>query len=552
MNVAMRRLPVMVFFLIGVAVARAEVKMPAIFGDHMVLQSGKTIPVWGMASPGEAVVVTLGKENAKTMADAKGRWRVDLRAVKPNATATTLVVKGTNTLTFTDVLVGDVWVASGQSNMEFGVKGASSSAAALASGNQPLIRLFTVPKATAAYPMSDIGPVKTEGVGKWWVCTPESLGYGVWNGFSAVAFFFGRDIQKFTGNPVGLIHTSWGGTPAEAWTPYEDLQKDPATATLAETHTKLLSGYDAAVAGYPQAVADYKVKDAEWKANVKPGNDAALKEWQARVDAVSIGQPLPPRPQLVAEPQMPDPTGGQNHPTALYNAMLAPIIPYAIKGAIWYQGEANAGRAVQYRTLFPEMIKSWRDKWGEGDFPFLFVQLADFNAQWGMVREAQAKTLSVPNTGMAVITDVGTYKDIHPPFKEIVGDRLALAAEHIAYGKKLVYSGPVYKSMKVDGSSVRLSFESEGGGLTVIPRPVSGKDVVEVPSDHLVGFTMAGEDHVWHPAEAKIDGKDVVVTSAEVMHPVAVRYGWDAPPFANLYNKEQLPASPFRTDDWEK
>lgn len=540
------------FLSMGVLSAVAEVKMPAIFGDHMVLQGEKTIPVWGTAAAGEAVTVTLGKTSAKTTADANGRWRVDLKAARPSAVATTLVVKGTNELKFTDVLVGDVWVASGQSNMEFGIKNASTGPAAVAAGNQPMIRLFTVPKATAALPLSDIGPIKTEGVGKWWVCTPESLGYGVWGGFSAVAYFFGRDIQKFTGNPVGLIHTSWGGTPAEAWTPYENLQKDPTLASLAETHATLLKGYDAASAAFPQTMAEYKIKDDAWKANVKPVNDAGLKAWQARVDATPAGQPLPAKPPFVYEPNAPDLAGGPSHPTSLYNGMIAPIVPYAIKGAIWYQGEANAGRAVQYRTLFPTMIKAWREKWGEGDFPFLFVQLADFESPWGMVREAQTKTLAVPNTGMAVITDVGTFRDIHPPFKEIVGDRLALAAEHIAYGKKLVYSGPMYKSMKVEGGSVRVSFDQLGGGLAIVPRPVSGRDVVQAPVDHLVGFTVAGDDKVWHEAEAKIDGKDVVVSSADVPHPVAVRYGWDAPPVANLYNKEQLPASPFRTDDWEK
>jgi sialate O-acetylesterase len=540
------------FLSVGVVSAAAEVKMPAIFGDHMVLQGGKTIPVWGTAAPGEAVKVTLGKDSAKTTAGSNGKWRVDLKSVKPGTTATTLVVKGANELTFTDVLIGDVWVGSGQSNMEFGVKGSSSAAAALADGNQPMIRLFTVPKGTAAYPMSDISEIKTPGVGKWWVCTPESLGYGVWNGFSAVAFFFGRDIQKFTKMPVGLIHTSWGGTPAEAWTPYDDLQKEPLLADAAASHAKLLSGYDAAMTAYPQTLADYKAKDAAWKEKVKPGNDAALKDWQAQVDATPKGQPLPPRPELVNEPQLSDPAGGPNHATALYNAMIAPIVPYGIKGVIWYQGEANAGRAVAYRTLFPLMINSWREKWGEGDFPFLYVQLADFNAQWGMVREAQSRTLAVKNTGMAVITDVGTFKDIHPPFKEIVGDRLALAAEHVAYGKKLVFSGPTYKSMKAEGASIRLSFDNVGGGLAIVPRPVSGKDVVEAPSDVLAGFTVAGDDKVWHPAVAKIVGNDVVVTSAEVEHPVTVRYGWDPPPVANLYNKEALPASPFRTDEWEK
>jgi sialate O-acetylesterase len=538
-------------FLIGVVGASAEVRMPAIFGDHMVLQGGKTIPVWGMASPGKAVTVTLGKQHAKTKADAAGTWRVDLKAVKPGSVATTMVVKGSNELTFTDVLVGDVWVASGQSNMEFGVRGASTGAAAVEAGNQPLIRLFTVPRATAAYPRKDVAASKMPGLGAWQVCTPQSLGIGVWNGFSAVAYFFGRDIQRFTGNPVGLIHASWGGTPAESWTTYEGLQGEPALAEFAAKHADLLKGYDAAVAAYPAAMADYQAKEADWRAYAKPANDAAMKDWQANAAAAAAaGQPAPAKPQLVVEPQMPDPSGGAWQPTALYNGMIAPLVPYAIKGAIWYQGESNGGRGVRYRTLFPAMIKSWRTQWGEGDFPFLFVQLADHDASWGMVREAQAKTLAVPNTGMAVTIDVGTFKDIHPPFKEIVGDRLALVAEHVAYGKKLVYSGPTYRSMKVEGSSVRLSFDHVGGGLTIVPRPVSGKDVVEAPVDVLAGFTVAGEGMVWHPGTAKIVGDEVVVSSAEVPHPVAVRYGWDPPPVCNLYNKEELPASPFRTDDW--
>lgn len=525
----------------------AEVKLPAIFGDHMVLQEQKTIHIWGTADPGERIRVLLGKDHAKAKADTQGKWRVNMKALKSGTEALTLTIAGKNIITFTDVLVGDVWVASGQSNMAFDIKSASTGAEAIKSANQPLIRLFTVPRLTSINPQSDIGPIQNGSQGKWLVCTPESLA----SGFSAVAYFFGRDIERFTGKPVGLIHSSWGGTPAEAWTSLEGLAKDAILAKYLDQHKKLLAGYDAASAAYPQVLADFKAKDAEWNQVSKPINDAAMKQWHAQADAASVaGQPEPPFPHLVPEPQKPDLAGGAGHPTALFNGMIAPLIPYAIKGAIWYQGEANGSRGTEYRVLFPRMIDSWREKWGEGDFPFLFVQLPDFNSPWGLLREAQLKTLSLPNTGMVVAIDVGTPKNVHPPYKETVGDRMALVGEHVAYGKDLVYSGPIYKSMHIEDSAIRITFDQIGSGLIIGSAPVKGRDMATVSTSELQTFTIAGADRQWFSAEAKIDGDTVVVSSPQVKTPVAVRYGWDPPPVCNLYNKDGLPASPFRTDDW--
>jgi sialate O-acetylesterase len=535
------------------ASAAAEVKMPAIFGDHMVLQQDRTIPVWGTAAPGEMVAVSLGKDHAKAKADASGKWRVDLKAVPWSGVGTTLIVKGTNTVTFSDVLVGDVWLASGQSNMEYGIAGADTGPRAIAAANNPMIRLFIVPRATAAYPQTEIATPADAWHGRWEVCTPETLGQGAtWAGFSAVAYFFGRDIQKFTGRPVGLIADSYGGSPAQAWVSFEGLQKDPILDPFVQAHRKLLAGYDAAMASLPGDMAAWKAKDEEWQRVSKPANAEAQKKWQEdAAAAAAAGKPAPPQPHLVNEPQMPDPTGGHGHPSALYNGMIVPILPYAIKGVIWYQGESNNGIGPIYRTMFARLIQDWRERWGEGDFPFIFVQLPNFNYKWSPMRESQLKTLAVPNTGMVVTIDVGGEHSLHPLYKEVVGGRMALVAEHVAYGKDLVYEGPLYKGMVVEGNSIRVSFNDVGSGLTIGTTPVHGADVTVAPTDKLMSFTIAGEDRVFHPAEAKIDGDTVVVTSAEVAHPVAVRYGWEPPTTCNLYNKEMLPASPFRTDDWD-
>jgi sialate O-acetylesterase len=528
--------------------------MPAIFGDHMVLQQEKKIPVWGWADAGEAVTVTLGDHTAKATADANGKWRADLDPVKTTSAPMSLTVAGKNSLTFDDVLVGDVWICSGQSNMEFDLGGdmlghhsfggAANAATAVPAANDPQLRLFLVKKKIALQPEQDV-------VGKWEVCTPESASL-----FSAVGYFFGQELRRSLHRPIGLIGTYWGGQPAQAFTSLSGLQKEPSFTN----YVNYIEGY---VANYPKAMADYQVTLAKYQSDLKAWNEAngpAMKEWADEVaKAKASGQAPPPKPAIAAtQPRAPgSPEGGPSTPTVLYNGMIAPLIPYAIKGAIWYQGEANAGAALEYRTLFPRMISDWREKWGQGDFPFLFVQLAAFmkpqvepsEGGWAYLREAQLMTLALPNTGMASAIDIGNADDIHPKDKLDVGLRLALAAKHVAYGQDVVSSGPLFDSMKIEGNKIRLTFKDVGSGLTVGTPPWPPAGAVSAPTA-LTGFVIAGADQKFVWGTATIDGNDIVVSSNDVDAPVAVRYGWANNPPCNLYNKEGLPASPFRTDDW--
>ena len=530
--------------LFTAATLHADVKMPAIFGDHMVLQGETKIPVWGSAEPDEAVSVTFGEQTAKTKADANGKWRVEIPAAKFTDKPGTLTVEGKNALKFEDVLVGDVWVCSGQSNMEFSLKRAHNAATEIPKADDPLIRLFFVNKKTALVPVDDV-------VGKWVLCTPETI-----PSFSAAGYFFAKELRPILNRPIGLIGTYWGGTPAQAWTSLSGLKKESMLSGYVSAYEKTSADAEKLKEGYEERLAAFKAANQKWKDENGAAFDAAMVQWaEDRKKAIEANQPQPPKP-VPAVPQPtapPSPYGTQNTPTALFNGMLAPLIPYAIKGVIWYQGEANAGRAEEYATLFPTMIKDWREKWAQGDFPFLFVQLACYKpgGNWAFLRESQTKTLSVPNTGMASAVDVGNPADIHPADKLDVGHRLALAARHVAYGEKIVYSGPVYDSMKVDGDKVVISFKNTGTGLTIGVPPWSPKGEVPAPADSVQGFVIAGEDKKFVPADAKIEGDTVIVSSAQVPNPVAVRYAWDAVPVCNLYNKEQLPAISFRTNDWK-
>jgi sialate O-acetylesterase len=551
------------FLWVATSVAlHADVKLPAIFGDHMVLQEGAKLPVWGTADPNEAVTVTVGGDTGHATADGSGKWRVELKPLKVSATPVTVTVKGKNTVTFSDVLVGEVWVCSGQSNMEFGIGNDVKGKDTIAQATDPAIRLFLVPHATSLEPKSDIGPVAPgpgqEQTGKWQVCSPATLGakWG-WNGFSAVGYYFGREIHQATGKPVGLIGTYWGGTPAQAWTSLSGLEKDPELKTYVDHHKIAEDSLAKNTAAYPAALADYQTKLAAWKAGDGQAFMTQMAAWNiAAKTAAAANQPPPPKPvPATPMPRAPgSPDGGPGTPANLYNGMVAPLIPYAIKGAIWYQGEANGGRGFEYRTLFARMIKDWREKWGEGDFPFCWVQLASFDAgkipSWAYLREAQAMTLSLPDTGMATAVDIGVAKNIHPPDKSDVGHRLALAAEVVAYGEKLVDSGPVYASMQAQGNAIRLSFTHKGGGLIIGQAPWVPQGATPLPTDHLTGFVIAGADQNFIPADAKIDGDGIVVSSAQVASPVAVRYDWSNVCDGNLYNKDGLPAPPFRTDDW--
>jgi sialate O-acetylesterase len=490
--------------------AMADVKLPAVISDHMVLQQGMKDAIWGWADPGEKVTVKLGGQSAEATADAGGRWRVNIEPPKAGGPAK-MTVAGKNTLTVDDILVGEVWVCSGQSNMEMSVRGVNNAQQEIAEAKFPKIRLFTVAKATTDEPQTDCK-------GQWAECVPETV-----PGFSAVAYFFGRDLLKDLNVPIGLIHTSWGGTYAEAWTSGPTLKADPVLKAACDRQAQSMQGY------------------ARQKEDWEKNREQLMAKWKEAADkAKAEGKQAPRQPQAPR-----DPNTGPNRPAVLYNAMIAPIIPYGIAGAIWYQGESNAGRAYEYRKLFPTMIADWRKNWGEGDFPFLFVQLANFMARkpdpgdssWAELREAQSMTLKLPKTGQAVIIDIGEANDIHPKNKQDVGRRLALAAEAIAYGKKIEYSGPVYESKTIDGNKVRLKCTHVGGGLVA-------------KGDKLTGFSIAGEDKTFVWADARIDGDAVVVSSDKVAAPVAVRYAWADNPECNLYNKEGLPASPFRTDDW--
>jgi len=523
--------------------ALADVKLPAIFGDHMVLQDQLPIPVWGTADPGEAVTVTLGAQSAKTTAGTDGKWEVKLPPMPASAQAVTMTVAGKNTLNFQDVLIGEVWVCSGQSNMEFALNGAHNSTTEIPKANDPQIRIFFVNKKDAHLPVADV-------VGKWALCTPQSAAP-----FSAIGYFFAKELRAKYNQPVGLIGTYWGGTPAEAWTSVDGLGKDPALAHYVTQWKQLDAAYAQASANYPALEKAYTAAIGDWSSKYGKAYWTSVNQWKADTAQAELAFQSPPPHPVPAAP-MPvnpmDPAGGPNAPATLYNGMVAPLEPYAIRGVIWYQGESNASwvKAPEYRTLFPRMIKDWREKWGEGDFPFLFVQLAGFHPggsdSWSILREAQLLTLSVPQTGMASAVDIGLPANIHPMDKMDVGKRLALVARHVAYGEDLVYSGPIFQGAKKEGNGLRVGFDDLGSGLEIGQAPWVGPGAHVLPTDHLVGFEVAGADGQWKPADAKIDGNDVVVSSPGVPVPVQVRYDWKSYPEGNLYNKEGLPASPFR------
>ncbi len=535
----------------------ADVKMPAIFGDHMVLQQDIALPVWGTADPGENVTVTVGSETGSAVADANGKWSVKLKPLPPGSAAQTMTVTGKNTLKFDDVLVGDVWICSGQSNMEFGLGVEYDAQDQIPKANVPLLRFFLIPRKTSLTPQEEIPPAPTISplMAHWEVCTPENvINVGGWHGFSAAGYFFGRELQSHLNRPIGLIGTYWGGTPAQAWTSIDALRKDPLLQHYAVDYDKTLAAFTPqANADYPAKQATFLAEKAKWDKEVGTPFAAALQAWNDAVaKAKAANQPLPPRPVPSTPPPIapPPPDGGAHGPSDLYNAMIAPLIPYAIKGAIWYQGEANAGQPVEYRTLFADMITDWRNRWGEGDFPFLFVQLARFqapNPAYAELRNSQLETLQLPNTGMATAFDIGNQIDIHPKDKLDVGLRLALVARHVAYGEDLVYSGPIFDKIEVNGDKVRVSFTQVGGGLIIGSAPWVPEGATPLPTSSLVGFTVAGADNKFVPADATIDGNTVIVSSPQVPQPVAVRYAFESA-VGNLYNKEGLPAIPFRSD----
>lgn len=485
-----------------------DVSLPSIISDHMVLKKAAGVPVWGKAEPGEAVTVALGDgAGAKAVAGADGRWKVtmDLSASKPGPFV--LKIAGKNQIAINDVVVGEVWVASGQSNMEFPLKAAIDSEKEIAGSADPMFRQFLVARAEADAPADDCQ-------GAWTVAGPETAG-----AFSAVAYFFGKRLRKDLGVPVGLVKSSYGGTPSEAWTSREAIDTVPHLKDARETALK-----------------------AEQTPTVPAtGNSTSTVKERPRVQKI---------------------------PSILFNGMIKPLVPYAISGVIWYQGEANANRAWQYRSAFPLLIQDWRNHWKQGDFPFYFCQLANYQPKlpepsesaWAELREAQSMTLKLPNTGEAVLIDIGEAGDIHPRNKKDAGERLAAVALANHYGKMIPFSGPVYQSMKADGGKIRLAFTHADGGLVAKPLPptydVKSKTsetaplVRNSPDSEVEGFAICGEDKKWVWADAKIEGDHVVVWADNVPAPVAVRYAWADNPTCNLCNGAGFPAVPFRTDDF--
>jgi sialate O-acetylesterase len=514
--------------------ARGEVKPASPFADNMVLQRDRAAPVWGTAAAGEKVTVTFAGQTRDTTAGPDGRWRVDLKAMPFSTEGREVVIAGRNTVALGNVLVGDVWICAGQSNMAQSLRVIQPFAAEditkdIAAADLPLVRFCRVNYTTAIRPRSELDIALP-----WTVCTPRRAPL-----CSAVAFYFARKVHQQTGVPLGLVVSAWGATNIEPWIGLEAFCREPE---LADVAAKVLKDID-----------DYRKR--------LPARMTALEAWLTPArQALATGKPLPEEPVWPIHPLMARAHGHYpRRPGSVFNAMIAPLAPYAVRGAIWYQGESNGAEGHSYYVKMRTLIGNWRSHWKQGDFPFYFVQLAD----WGKatndpadggnsparLRMAQTKALTIPNTGMAVAIDCGRF-DIHPMNKLDIGERLALWALAKDYGKKIVYSGPLFKGMTVQGHKVRVTFQHAQCGL-IVGKKEGRAPVREVVGGKLKRFAIAGKDRKWVWADARIDGTTVVVSSPEAPKPVAVRYAYSLNPAgANLYNKAGLPASPFRTDDW--
>ncbi len=509
------------FFLAWLPVTlAAEVRLPAVIGEHMVIQREKPVVIWGWADKGEEVTVRLGGKEARTRADAEGRWRLSFEPLKAGGGPLELIVRGGKgaEVVVRDILVGEVWLCSGQSNMEWSMNQLPNPAPEIMRADHPGIRLFHVPRRTADAPREDVEA-------EWLPCVPDAV-----RSFSAVAYFFGLALHEKLGVPVGLIESAWGGTMIEPWTPPAGFAAVPEVMFLRE--------------GQEQRYADF-LRELE---KVLPAWETWSRESRK---ALAAKAPIPPEP----EPDLPsNPYDNPQAPTTLYNGMIHPLTAFVIRGAIWYQGESNRNDGLLYEKKMEALIKGWREVWKIGDFPFYYVQLAPYNYAYNretptgetpdflrlpLIWEAQANVLRLPKTGMAVTTDIANLDNIHPANKMDVGRRLALWARARTYGEAgLVFSGPLFKAMTVQGGRARLSFDHVGGGL------------ISNDGQPLKWFEIAGEDRTFFKAEAEISGDTVVVWSPKVPSPKAVRFGWHQLAVPNLANKEGLPASPFRSDRW--
>lgn len=501
MNFIRNQFLVLIFLILSFTIS-AQVKLPALVSDNMVLQQNTKVNLWGWASPNEKINIQLGWQNAskEVIADPEGNWKVAVDTPQGSEKAYSITINASNKIVLNNVLIGEVWICSGQSNMYFPVgkeegtwkTGVKNYEEEIVNANYANIRFFTVLTNASPKPLDDV-------TGRWAACSPETI-----KTFSAVAYFYGRELYQKLNVPIGLISTSWGGTKAEAWTSQDVLEGNPEFLTILEEDAKNEKLYQEKLENY------YLNLKNERLTNNNDLSKTELKKPKKEANKTSY---------------------------VLYNAMLHPLINYTIKGVIWYQGESNSGKAKLYQTLFPAMVKNWRDDWKQGDFPFYYVQITPHKGQTPEIRESQLLSLKViPNSGMAVTTDVGDTNNIHPIDKQTVGHRLALIAFAKTYSQdKLVYSGPIYNHMKIKKDKIQLFFDYVDSGF-------------KKTTENLKEFEIAGEDKIYHSAFAKIDGKTIIVSSEKVKNPKSVRFAWKAVPDPNLFNAENLPASPFRTD----
>lgn len=498
---------VLLCFVAPATSALADITLAPLFRDGAVLQRDQPLVIWGRAAVAERVEVKFKSQSAVVIAGADGRWKVVLKPEPASATGAELVATGANTVRVRDVLVGEVWLCSGQSNMAMMLRSTQDAEREIAAASHPLIRHYKIPASVAERPAFDLE-------GSWVICKPETAG-----NFSAVAYHFARELQQKLQVPIGLVNSSWGGTQIESW------MSAPALAT-SPFAKDIQARWETLLAEHPKKLEEHGARMAKWK-NDAEKSKAAGKEFARKA------------------PVAPEGPGSRWMPSGIYNAMIAPLVPYAMRGIIWYQGESNAKRHNEYGSLFPEMIKQWRADFGQ-PLPFFFVQLANFEsgegakgATWAYLREAQAMALTLPGTGMAVSIDIGEPKDIHPRNKLDVGRRLALHARKVAYGENIETDGPRFAGARREGKSMRVTF-THGAGLKLLPAKEDGR----------VAFEVAGEDRKWVPAEARVRGTTLAVSAESVPVPLAVRYAWRNSPDARLVNGDGLPAAPFRSDNW--
>jgi sialate O-acetylesterase len=534
MTVAFRS-SLLVLMLCGVAGrARAEITLAPLFTDRVVLQRDKVVPIWGKATAREKVTLTFAGQTRQATPGPDGHWLVFLDPMPAQNEGGELVVTGSNNITLRDVVVGEVWLCSGQSNMEWPVSRAADAVKEIAAANFPLVRHVRIEHVVADTPAETVAT----GAG-WQTSSPETVG-----GFTAVGYFFARELHQKLGVPIGLVHSSWGGTPVESWMSPAALAENPAFRTVTTRWQQTLADYDARKAAYDRELAEWTRAEAEAKASPAVNPTVAPKTkggGPTRMDPVAAHREwlrLHPRPRSPRGP------GDPWTPSGLFNGMINPLLPYALRGMLWYQGESNAERAPEYHALFETMITSWRAHFAQGDLPFYWVNLANFEVPgdatkrtYAFLREAQTKTLAIPNTGQALAIDIGDPKDIHPTNKQEVARRLALLAKNRVYGLTIDDTGPVFAGATRQGAAMRVRFTHASGGLVAHDKPPQALE-------------LAGADRVFHPADGAIERDMLVVTSTRVREPLAVRYAWTNAPEANLYNGAGLPAVPFRSDDW--